>query len=446
MTAGQSLTAFVGLSHLGITYSAAWAAQGGQVVGVDPVPGLAARLARGDLPVQEPGLPDLLAGCGNRITFTDNLAAVAECSLVVFCRDVPTDDDGVSDLRPIDDLLDRVVADLRSGTVLVVMSQVPPGFTRALSQRIRSARPDLAVEVYYWVETLVFGNAVRRATRPERLIIGCADPSEPLAPALAETAERFDCPVLPMVYESAELAKLAINLYLASSVTCTNALADLCERVGADWSEITPALRLDARIGPAAYLQPGLGVAGGNLERDLTTLRRLAQRSGADAAYLETLIELNLQRLRWVQQLLERLVLGTTIDPTVGVWGLTYKKNTRSTKNSPALRVIASLIGRARIRAWDPAVGDEVVSAGVDITRHRDGVLDGADCLVIMSDWDEFGTADLEAIRQRMRRSLVIDCVGILSGRRGELAGIEYFAMGLSRTGEVAREPVGALV
>lgn len=246
----MSLSAFVGMSHLGITYAAAWAGLGAEVLAVDPEPVVMSQLASGNCRVREPGLAELLADCRERITFTNDVSAVAECGLVVVCRDVPTNDEGVSDLRPINELVDCVAPHLRPGAVLVVMSQVPPGFTRAMASRIRWPRPYAPVEVYYWVETLIFGEAVRRASQPERLIIGCADPAAPLAPALAEATALFTCPVLRMGYESAELAKAAINLYLVSSVTYSNLLADLCERAGANWSEITPALRLDARIGP----------------------------------------------------------------------------------------------------------------------------------------------------------------------------------------------------
>jgi UDPglucose 6-dehydrogenase len=177
-----------------------------------------------------------------------------------------------------------------TGAVLAVMSQVPPGFTRALAARIEARRPGLGLRVHYWVETLIFGMALERFLRPERVIVGAAEPARPLPAELAEGLARFGCPVLPMRYESAELTKTAINLYLFGAVTYANTLADLCEEVGADLAEMVPALRLDKRIGAHAYIRPSLGVAGGNLERDLVTLRALCAAHGVDAAYIETLI------------------------------------------------------------------------------------------------------------------------------------------------------------
>jgi len=427
-------TGFLGLSHLGIVSGVGWASFGEPVVAVDPDAAVVERLAAGDPPVREPGLPELLAAAREQLTFTADLARLGECPLVVVARDVPTDADNRSDLGPVLALLDAAVPHLRQDVVLALMSQVPPGFTRELAARIRSARPDLAFALYYWVETLIFGDAVRRVLQPERLIVGCADPAAPLPPAFQAGLARLGCPILQMGYESAELTKTAINLYLIGAVTYSNTLADLCEAIGADWSEIVPALRLDARIGPAAYLRPSLGIAGGNLERDLATLGRLAATHNVTAPYLDALAAANADRFGWVGRKLEEHVFRDRARPTLGVWGLTYKKDTRSTKNSPALRLLADLEGRADVRAWDPAVGaadlPDALLIGAEIVASRDAVVAGADALLVMADWDDFAAADLVLLRRTMRRPLVIDCVGVLERRRHEMAGIEYISMG----------------
>src|SRR5262249_61279085 len=129
---------------------------------------------------------------------------------------------------------------------------------------------------YYQGKTLVFGQAVERALKPERPIVGCAEPAAPLEARFRTVLSAFGCPILPMRYESAELAKISINCCLVASVTVANTLAQVCEKIGADWGEIAPALKLDRRIGAYAYLAPGLGIAGGNLERDLATVQRLS--------------------------------------------------------------------------------------------------------------------------------------------------------------------------
>lgn len=428
-------TGVIGLSHLGIVYGTAWASFGQPVIAVDTDADAVARLQAGDPIVREPGLPELLERSRQHITYTTDFSRLTECLLVIVARDIPTDDENRSDVAAVQKLIEAAIPHLRDGVTFVVMCQVPPGFNRALGEQIRAARPDLRFENYYWVETLVFGNAVQRAMEPERLIVGCPDPSKPLPEPFRQGLERFDCPILTMGYESAELTKTAINIYLISSVTYANAMSDLCEAVGADWSEMVPALRLDKRIGQSAYIRPSLGVAGGNLERDLVTLRRLGEEHDLETPFLDTMQAVNANRFDWVHRKLWERLLARGANATVAVWGLTYKKDTRSTKNSPALRFLAEADPRLTIAAWDPAVGlDEVRASGIDtdltVVRSRDAALDDADCLLIMADWDQFAQADLDAIRTRMRRPLVIDTVGVLQNRRSELGGIEYVVMG----------------
>lgn len=415
-------TGFLGLSHLGLVSSIGWASFGNAVVAVDPDRETIELLRQARLPIHEPGLDEMLGQVRSRLVFGTDPALLAACPLVILSRDIPTDADNTSNLAGVEGLVESVIPHLRADATLVIMSQVPPGFTRARAARIRQ-------HVYYWVETLVVGQAVTRYLHPERIIIGCADPTAPLPAALAQGLARFGCPILTMRYESAELTKTAINLYLASSVTYANTLADLCERIDADWSEVVPALRLDARIGPAAYIRPGLGISGGNIERDLVTLRNLARAKGTDATFIDTIMDHNARRYRWLQDKLQQLVFTDSRVPTVALWGLAYKKNSRSTKNAVSLRVIADLKGRARLRAYDPLVSSLPGNGGASLVT-RDESLEGADCLLILTDWDEFAAVDGGELQQVMRRPLVIDCVGVLEARRNALQGVQYVSMG----------------
>ncbi len=420
---------FLGLSHLGTVSSIGWASLGSPVLGVDLDPEPVDLLSRGKLPVHEPSLPELFAASRERLIFSTDPAALAECDLVVVSRDVPTDSENGSDPSVVERLIEAAIPHLRPHATLVLMSQVSPGATRSLAARIEARRPGVGISVYYWVETLVFGNAVERFLKPERIIVGAANPSKPLPSVFGAGLRRFGCPILPMAYESAELTKTAINLYLFGAVTYANTLADLCEAVGANWSEMVPALRLDRRIGPAAYIRPSLGVAGGNLERDLVTLRGLGRRHGVDVAYVDTLLAHNARRYHWVQRQLERRVLTRGQQPVVAVWGLAYKKNTRSTKNSMALRVIESLNGKAEIRAYDPLVKTPDLRVPATVVESRDAALVGADCLLILTDWDEFATAPGDGFGS-MRCPVVIDCVGVMDPAQGGLSQVEFVAMG----------------
>ena len=229
---------------------------------------------------------------------------------------------------------------------------MPPGYTRALGV----LPPE---RLYYQVETLVFGRAVERATKPERTIVGCADPAAPLDPRFRAVLEAFGCPILPMRYESAELAKISINCCLVASVTVANTLAELCERIGADWSEIAPALKLDRRIGPHAYLTPGLGIAGGNLERDLATVERLSDATAPKPASSRPALRNSRYRRGWPLRQLNERVLASVAAPVVGILGLAYKENTHSIKNSPAVALIkdSCRLPAARIRPGGAGVG-----------------------------------------------------------------------------------------
>ena len=299
---------------------------------------------RGELPVHEPDLPELLQKSAPRITFTSRCGDLARCGVIVVSIDIPTNADNESNPAPLDHLVDDVVSAAGDDTTIVVLSQVRPGYTRALHRRLQTVMDAKRLQLFYQVETLIFGRAVERALHPERFMIGCADPAAPLPPAYQTLLQAFECPLLPMRLESAELAKISINIFLTSSVTATNMLAELCENIGADWAEIVPALRLDRRIGPHAYLGPGLGIAGGNLERDLVTVQSLAAQHGTDARLIDAFRGNSIYRRDQVLRTFHAH-LPATGTPVVAVWGLGYKPNTRCIKNSPAVAFIASLPG-----------------------------------------------------------------------------------------------------
>jgi UDPglucose 6-dehydrogenase len=408
---------FAGLSHLGIVSSIAAAAKDFHVVGFDPDSVLCSRLTRGDLPILEPGLPELLEQHRDRVAFTADASTLSRCDVIFFSIDVPTDASNQSDLTPLNALIDRVSAVARPDAVRVVLSQVPPGFTRARGLD------------HCQVETLIFGRAVERALQPERIIVGCEDPAEPVASAYGQYLRRFECPVVKMGYESAELAKIAINLFLVSSVSTTNTLAELCELVGAEWSDIAPALRLDRRIGPYAYLEPGLGIAGGNLERDLTTIRQLAAQHGASAGVVSAWLTNSEHRRKWpLSCLAEEQLIGH--GSRIALWGIAYKPDTASIKNSPTLALLETL-NRERVTVYDPAA---TLPEGQfpDVTRSA-SALDacaGADALIVMTPWREFSEIDLAKVATSMHGRILVDPYGAIDRTRATALGFIHYRLG----------------
>jgi UDPglucose 6-dehydrogenase len=238
----------------------------------------------------------------------------------------------------------------------------------------------------------------------------------------------FDCPLLPMRYESAELAKIAINCFLVASVSTTNTLAGLCERLGADWSEIAPSLRLDARIGPKAYLNPGLGISGGNLERDLATVCHLGEANDRDTRVIESFRDLSGYAKDWIWRVLGGCVLGGTENPRIAVLGLAYKENTHSTKNSPAL-VLLDHLKEHEVRVFDPVVPASAAPQATG-TDSAMAACEGVDVTVIATPWLEFGEIDPKALAATMNGTIVIDPYAMLDGATVTAAGLTHYTLG----------------
>ncbi len=431
---------FVGLSHLGINYALATTAKGFEVMAFHPSPELVADLGKGKFPIEEPGLAELFTTNKNRIQFTADAKDLSGCDLVFVALDIKTDDNNRSDTGPLSELIKQIAPHLKKGGSLVLLSQVNPGFTRKLREEL--LRASAVGEVIYQVETLIFGRAVERALHPERYMVGANDPTKPLPPLLKQWHDSFGCPVLVMRYESAELAKIAINFFLVSSVSTTNTLAEVCENIGADWNEIAPALRLDARIGPKAYLTPGLGIAGGNLERDLVTVKRLAEGSQTDTGIVDAWQRNSAHRKDWAARTLRDAAKKRGLDlenAVVAVWGLAYKENTHSIKNSPSLQFVAA-IPEARKQAYDPAVklsADafpqfQQLASALDCCRD-------ADALVIPTPWPEFRSVDLKTIRSAMRGNIILDPFGLLDGVQAAALGFDYYRLGAPASGPAPR-------
>jgi UDPglucose 6-dehydrogenase len=421
----RPLVGFAGMTHLGLVSATAVAAKGLPTRCYDPDRALVARLTNGEWPVHEPDLASLRQANGDLQQFSADLDALRDCDLVYISPDVPTDAQANSDLAGLLALTNDVAFALKPDAVMIILSQVPPGFSRTLT-----ALPH--ERLYYQVETLVFGRAVERAMKPERFIVGCADPQKPLDARFAAVLSAFGCPVLTMRYESAELAKIAINFCLVASLGVANTVSELCERIGADWSEIVPALKLDRRIGPHAYLAPGLGIAGGNLERDLMTIIGLSERYGTDAEIVHACLGNSRHRAQWATRTIRHLLLARSPRAKVAVWGLAYKENTNSIKNSPAVATLAQLPDTS-FSLHDPVVSagalpdPRAVSAGDPVA-----ILAGADALMILTAWPQYRTVAPEAIARAMRGRIVLDPYRVLDRNGAIEAGLEYHTLGVA--------------
>jgi UDPglucose 6-dehydrogenase len=418
---------FIGLSHLGLVYSLATAAKGFDVVAYEPDDTLTAKCTAGKFPIEEPGFSELFAQHRTRIRYTSDETALAECKLVFYSLDVRTNERNESDAGPLTALVRATAPKLSQGTVAVILSQVSPGYTRQIRTELRDVS---RAEFYYQVETLIFGRAIERAMQPERFIVGAADLAQPLPAPLQAWHTAFKCPVLVMGLESAELAKIAINFFLVSTVATTNTLAEICEAIGADWNQIVPALQLDRRIGPHAYLKPGLGIAGGNLERDLVTVQSLADRHGAEASIVTAWQRNSRHRRDWALRQIQRAFPSKEDQALLAVWGFAYKTDTHSTKNSPSIELMRALRGH-RIQAHDPVAQLDVADVPhVKIFSSPLAAAEGADALVVMTPWSSYASLPVKELRKVLRGRLIIDPHAILDEAQCRDLGFEYHRLG----------------
>jgi UDPglucose 6-dehydrogenase len=415
--------AFIGMTHLGLNSAVAAAKRGFDILCFDRDPALITALKAGKPPVQEPQLREWMKECASRLNYTSDPESLGACEVIYVAPDVATDDQGNSDLTTLNELLTLALYHAKKDTAIVVLSQVPPGYCRG-----RDAKGKTLI---YQVETLIFGQAIDRAYNPERTIIGLADPSKPLPKAYANFLQGHgNPPLFPMRYESAELAKIAINCCLVSAVSTANTLAEICERIGADWSDIVPTLKADRRIGQYSYLAPGLGISGGNLERDLNTVIALASLHGTDDGVVQAWLANSSYRKHWPLRMLATHVFRSVPNSMIGILGLTYKENTHSVKNSPSVALIRSLTQYA-LQAYDPAIAPQPdwhpnragKSSALDAAR-------GTDVLLLLTAWPEFRTLEPKEIAAVMRGNIVMDPFALLPREKMLKAGLQHITLG----------------
>ena len=398
--------AYVGMSHLGIVSAIVAASKGFDIICYDECAQRIENLSRNVLSINEPKLEHLLKNSKDYLRFTENLEDISKYDIIYVSVDIKTDENGQSDLSEINNYINKINKILTHKNDLVILSQVKPGFTRNIKASAKN--------IYYQVETLVFGNAVDRALSPERIIIGLKDKNDILSHNYQSFLESFDCPVLEMNYESAELTKISINLFLIAQVSVTNTIASICEKNGANWLDMSPALKLDKRIGEYSYLKPGLGISGGNLERDMATTIELSDEYNTDCSLIHAFKKNSFKRKNWVYENLINIFNSLDNNLKIAIMGLSYKENTDSVKNSPSIETI-KLMPNAQIFVYDPVVkwDDKWHSNAKYFDNLYDSLID-CDALLILTPWKEFENIDINKVKSLMRGNLIIDPYAIL--------------------------------
>lgn len=428
----------VGLSHLGITWSVGNADLGFKVLAYDPDQATVNRLSQGDLIIPEPGLAAQYQRAKPLLHFTATPEGLAECDVIFFAKDVPYDEEGVIDLTEIDQLWDRIIPHLAANADVVFMGQVPVGYTRRLVADIRRRRPGVPFQLVYRVETITISQAVTDFLKPDRIILGLEQKNLPLTEKMrAVLLAPFDCAHTIANYESAELTKSAINIYLANAVTFVNTIADLAENTGGDVRDIIAAMKLDKRFSPLCYWRPGLGFAGGHLERDIMSLSKLSREHDLQPTMLQTILANSKARYQWLARALEQHVFAHTKRPKIALWGLAYKKGTDSLHNAHCVKVLRDYLPKAEFVAYDPVAKLPATFGAVTTATDKFEALQGVDAVIILTEWDEFKVND-PAPFLAMRNAVVIDAVDVIGEAVLAHPAVNVLKMGVSHASVAA--------
>jgi UDPglucose 6-dehydrogenase len=422
-----------GLWHLG-SVTAACLAEHFEVIGCDPDHRTVSELKAGRPPIFEPGLEDLVGSgiASRRLTFSEKIEeAVVGAHVVWITFDTPVNEDDTADVEFVRDQLDKLFPFLPDGSLVIISSQVPVGFTATAEASFRAARPGRNVTFAYSPENLRLGKALDAFRNPARVIIGTRDHAA--RERLTKLFSPFCQTIEWMSVESAEMTKHGLNAFLATSVTFINELATLCELTGADAHEVARGLKSEPRIGPRAYLNPGGAFAGGTLARDVVFLNSIAKKTGLKTHVLPAVLSSNDEHKHWTERKLNQ-VLGSVAGKTIAVLGLTYKPGTNTLRRSTAVELCVALTEYgAHVRAFDPSLNklpDELHGAFL-LRSTPSEAFRQADAVVVATEWPDFRTLQPVDLIKEMKSPVVVDPNRFLAATLDK-DGLRYFSVGKS--------------
>jgi UDPglucose 6-dehydrogenase len=429
--------AMIGSGYVGLVSGACFADFGHTVACVDKDAGKIAALEAGRMPIYEPGLEEIVATNRRRgrLSFTTDLAsAVAGAEAVFIAVGTPARrGEGHADLTFVHAAAREIAAAIGGFTVVVTKSTVPVGTGDEVERIMREARPDADFAVASNPEFLREGAAINDFKRPDRIIVGAED--QRARDALAEIYRPLYLNQAPLLFVSrrtAELTKYAANAFLATKITFINEIADICEKAGADVQDVARGIGLDNRIG-GKFLHAGPGYGGSCFPKDTMALVRTAQEIGAPTRIVETVAAVNAARKRAMATKVLDACGGSVAGKTIALLGLAFKPNTDDMREAPAIDIVSALgaLG-ARVRAYDPASMEQArpLMPNVEFAIDAYACVDGADALVIVTEWDEFRALDLDRVRAALKAPVVVDLRNIY--RPGEMRrrGFRYSSVG----------------
>ncbi|PWE51443.1 UDP-glucose 6-dehydrogenase [Thioclava sp. NG1] len=430
--------AMIGTGYVGLVSGVCFSDFGHEVVCVDKNPAKIEMLEGGRVPIYEPGLDDLMVKNveGGRLSFTTDLKkAVAGADAVFIAVGTPTRrGDGHADLTYVMAAAEEIANAMTGYAVIVTKSTVPVGTNRQVAEVVRKTRPDIEFDVASNPEFLREGAAIDDFMRPDRVVVGTT--SEKAEAVMGEIYRPLFLREFPILYtdlETAEMIKYAANAFLATKITFINEIARLCEKTGADIKQVSRGMGLDGRIGNK-FLHAGPGYGGSCFPKDTAALARIGQDYSCPMEIVETVIKVNDDIKRRMIEKVVDLCGGSVNGKTVAVYGVTFKPNTDDMREAPALTIVPALVGGgAKVRVVDPQGKreGEALLPGVSWMDDAYAAAEKADCVVILTEWNEFRALDLQKIAATMETARMADLRNIYSEKDVRKAGFaDYVAVG----------------
>ncbi len=429
--------AMIGTGYVGLVSGACFSDFGHVVACIDKDPGKIRELQKGKLPIFEPGLDAIVASnvAAGRLSFTTEPAAAVRAADAVFLA-VGTPSrrgDGFADLSYVYDAANEIAPEIEGFTVIAIKSTVPVGTNDEVDAIVRKLRPDADFSVVSNPEFLREGAAIEDFKHPDRVIVGTDD--ERARRIMRELYRPLFINETPMLFtgrRSAELIKYASNAFLATKITFINEMADLCEKCGADVQEVARGMGLDRRIA-AKFLHAGPGFGGSCFPKDIAALAAIGERYEVATKIVCTVMAVNDARKRAMVTKVVSACGGSLQGKTIAVLGLTFKPNTDDMREAPSLVIVPSLEAQgARVRAYDPHGMAEArkLMPQLETTTDPYACIEGADAMLILTEWDQFRALDLDRVKKTLRSPVVIDLRNIY--RPAELAakGLNYISVG----------------
>ena len=429
--------AMIGTGYVGLVSGACFADFGHEVTCVDKDPSKIERLERGEIPIFEPGLDDLVAANvrAGRLSFAlDGAAAIRAADAVFIAVGTPSRrGDGHADLSYVYAAAEEIAGLIDGFTVIVTKSTVPVGTGDEIERIIRQLRPDGEFAVVSNPEFLREGAAIEDFKRPDRVVVGTEDErAQSVMRELYRPLNLNETPILFTGRRTSELTKYAANAFLAMKITFINEMADLCEAVGADVQQVARGIGLDKRIG-GKFLHAGPGYGGSCFPKDTLALVRTATDAGAPVRLIETTVAINDARKKAMAGKVAAALGGDLKGKTVALLGLTFKPNTDDMRDAPSLDVAPALIAMgATVQAFDPE-GMTEASRLLDGVVFRDGpyeAVEGADVVVILTEWDQFRALDLDRVKLLVRQPVMVDLRNVYRPDDMRARGFRYSSIG----------------